>query len=260
MKDYANPLLLLGVIALMACRSAADSPEAADMLSVWTITLCLTALVVDTCLALAKALTHRRALMSSVWAVSFLIMACCAWRMHTAQLSDDMLAYREGQRTAQDPLARDAEGETLLTRAAALGKLKDVQTLLQQAQPPQSLICEAAMRAAENNHPHILSLLSAYGLTADAAVDGVPLLHAAAQNGACDTLEWLLEHGAAVDARDAEGATALIQAATSASPSAVRLLLKHGADAQLRDAAGCTAGDYAKTEELKDLLSPTPQT
>ena len=50
----------------------------------------------------------------------------------------------------------------------------------------------------------------------------------------------LLEGGAAVDAVNNLGATALVFAATTAQPRCVRLLLEAGADATLR----ATGGDY----------------
>ena len=50
----------------------------------------------------------------------------------------------------------------------------------------------------------------------------------------------LLEHGAEVDARDNWGQTALFGAATWHKPQNVRLLLEHGADVHVRDNGGST--------------------
>lgn len=257
MKDYANPLLLLLVIVLMACYTTADSPELQGPLYVWILALCTTGFVVDGALALAKALTHRRALMNVVWSVSYLVLGCCAWGMNAAPLTEEQMLYREQRQAEQNPLVRDAEGETLFARAAALGKVQDVEHIINTYNPPEELLNEAGLRAAENNHPKVLEALARVGLSAGAQVRGVPLLHAAAQNGACAAMEWLLKRGAQVNSRDAEGSTPLIQAAASESLPAVKLLLQYGADTRLRDTTGRSAADFAHTEEMEALLQPT---
>lgn len=256
MKDYVNPLLLLAVIVLMACRGVAETADDAAVSGTWAAALCVTAVLVDGALALASALARRRPLMYVVWSVSFLVLGCCIWAMPPVDDSQEAEAYREQQRAATDPLARDAEGETLLSRAAALGRLPDVVKLLNETHPPMELIAEAGMRAAENNRVEVLEALARAGMPANAVVRGVPLLHGAALNGACKAMEWLLMRGAEVNARDAEGATALIQAAASAGVPAVRVLLKYGADVRLRDTDGRCAADFAKTEEMDALLTP----
>lgn len=258
MKDYANPLLLLVVIILMACRAYAE-PGTAAQLDVWLFTLCITGMLVDGALALAKALTRRPSLMSVVWSVAYLILGCCNWAMQSIPLSEEQAIFQE-QQAAADPLARDAEGETLLSRAAALGKVDTVRKILNDCNPDAALICEAGLRAAECNKPEVLDALARVGMSAASSVDGVPLLHAAAQNGACNAMEWLLRRGAQVNERDAEGNTALIQATISNSKAAVKLLLNYGADIRLRDTTGKTAADYARDEELENLLTPPQPT
>ena len=260
MKDYANPLLLLAVIVLMACRASADAGSAADQLDIWILSLCATGMLVDAALALAKALAHRPSVMNVVWAAVFLVLGSCAWALRATPLSEDQSAYQQQNSAGQDPLARDAEGETLLSRAAALGKEDVVRKILNETHPSDELIAEAGLRAAENNKPAVLAALASLGLSSNAVVRGVPLLHAAAQNGACDAMEWLLLRGAQVNSRDAEGATPLIQAAASENLPAVRMLLNHGADKRLRDSSGKCAADFARNEEMETLLElpPTP--
>ena len=258
MKDYANPALLLAVVILLACQTTADTEATANLVNVWILALCVTGMLVDGALALAKALAHRPSLMSVVWAVAFMILGSCAWAMRLAPVSDEQAAYREQLHAVQDPLARDAEGETLLSRAAALGQVNEVRRILNSVSPTEAQLSEAGMRAAENNKVDVLEELARLGLSAEATVNGVPLLHAAAQNGACEAMEWLLLRGARVNDRDADGSTALIQAATSGSVSAVKLLLRHGADAQLRDNTGHSPLDFARNEEMENLLLPTP--
>lgn len=259
MKDYVNPLLLLIILALMACQGATDAATDDTHFYVWALVLCLTGMLVDGALALAKALTQRQPLMSIVWAVTFLVLGCCAWAMRAIPLSEDQLAFQEQKNAAQDPLARDAEGETLLSRAAALGKVREVQHILNNYNVPQDILAEAGFRAAEYNHTDVLDALARLGLRAGTKSHGTPLLHAAAQTGSCEAMEWLLMRGARPNDRDdSEGSTPLIQATLSGSISAVKLLLSHGADKRLRDSSGQSALDYARSEEMETLLTPPP--
>lgn len=260
MKDYVNPVLLLAVIILMACRATAETAAVVNRLEIWILTLCVSEVLVNGALALARALTHRPSLMSVVWAMTFLVLGSCTWAVREMPTDEEMQAYQELYAThQQNPLARDAEGETLLTRAAALGKTDTVRDILNRATPPMELIQEAGLRAAEGNHTAVLEQLAKLGMTANAAHDGVPLLHAAAQNGSCEAMEWLLTRGADPNARDAEGTTPLIHATLSGSVKAVRALLKHGADMKQKDAQGKSAADFARGEELLQLLDPLPQ-
>lgn len=258
MKDYVNPVLLLIVIGLMGCRCAVESPEALDLLDGWVLALCTTGVVVNGALALSRALVRQASLVSVVWAVVFVVLGGCAWVLSMTPLSEEQAVYSAQARAAVDPLARDAEGETLLSRAAALGKEDEVRRILAEASPSQELLREAGLRAAEANKPAVLDRLARVGLAADAEVGGVSLLHAAAQNGAAEAMRWLLERGAAVNARDEDGATPLMHAALSGSVAAVKILLEYKADARLRDAAGNRAQDYARREELQELLEPPP--
>ena len=68
-------------------------------------------------------------------------------------------------------------------------------------------------------------------------------------------MEWLILRGASTDARDEEGSTALIHAVQSGNVSAVRLLIEKGADPKLRDAMGRRALDYARSEEMEEILT-----
>lgn len=261
MKDYANPALLLAVVGLMTYRTMTDD-ESAGATDAWVLALCVTGVLVNAALAVSKAITHRRMLLNVVWAGVLLVIGSCAWALRYAPLDEESLAYHELSRHAADPLARDDEGENLLTRAAALGKADDVRRILDTAAPPGEMLCEAGLRAAEGDHVDVLNCLARMGMPADASVNGVSLLHAAAQNGSHHAIKWLLERGARVDTRDADGATALIHATLAESEAAVRMLLEYGADIHLRDASGRSANDYARTPELRQLVSPPapPQT
>lgn len=259
MRDYLNPLFTLVVIAVMAWRCATDGEVAATRLDGWLLTLCVVGLIVNGALSLARALTRRPSLMLVVWAVIYLVVGCCAWSMRFISPEGEEALYVEQRSVSQvDPLALDAEGESLFTRAAALGKVRDVEHILNTASPTANQIARAALRAAENNHVHVLQTLAKSGLSATASVDGLPLLHAAAQNGACEAMDWLILSGARANERDASGSTALIQATLSESLPAVKLLLERGADPKLRDEEGKRALDYARSPEMAELLTPTP--
>lgn len=258
MKDYVNPVLLVAVIVLMACRMVAESEEVAGMLDVSLLTICVTGVVVGGAMGLARALTHRASLRCVLWAGGFFVLGCFAWTLRQVNIGpgEERRVYREAYETQrQNPLARDEEGETLFSRAAALGEEKLVREVLNQANPTDEEIAEAGLRAAESNKTGVLALLAGRGMSAKTVVQGTPLLHGAAQNAACDAMKWLLERGAEVNSRDAEGVTPLIHAVISGSASAVALLLEYGADPRLRDTSGHAPEEFAHSEEIIELLA-----
>ncbi len=260
MRDYFNPIFTLIIVGGMAWRCTTQG-EITTSQDAWLLSLCVVGVLVNGVLALARALTQRLPLGTTVWAAVYFVLGCCAWTMRDMPLGPEQALYDAQRRSAGqvDPLAVDAEGESLFTRAAALGKVRDVEHILNTAAPTANQLAQAAQRAAENNRTAVLQVLAKAGLPATAVVDGQPLLHAAAQNGACEAMDWLIMSGARPDARDATGSTALIQATLSESLSAVKLLLKRGANPKLRDEDGKRALDYARTPEMAELVDPTHQ-
>lgn len=71
-------------------------------------------------------------------------------------------------------------------------------------------------------------------------------LHSAAAAGQHEIARWLVERGAAVDARQHGGFTALHAAARNGNVALVELLLAHGADRELRSDDGQSAADFAR--------------
>lgn len=258
MKDFVNPVLLLVVIVLMVCRVAVDTPEAADALMVSLFTVCATAVLVDGALGMARALARRASIRLVLWAGVFFVLGCFSWTLKDlacVERSEEQQVYQELVRTqSSNPLERDAEGESMLTRAAALGEVEAVHGIMGDPRLTEEDLCEAGMRAAENNKTAVLDELARRGMSAKSAVQGTPLLHAAAQNAACAAMEWLLKRGAQPNSRDAEGATPLIHATLADSAPAVKLLLEYGANPRLRDATGQGPADYARSEEVEELL------
>jgi ankyrin repeat protein len=90
--------------------------------------------------------------------------------------------------------------------------------------------------------------------------DGRTALMLAAYNGHTETVKLLLDHGARVDAVDLMGHTALMYAASGPFASTVKLLMARGADPDVRDTGeGFTALMFAaaegQIEVVKALLS-----
>jgi uncharacterized protein len=81
-------------------------------------------------------------------------------------------------------------------------------------------------------------------------------LHSAVAGGQVDIVAALLEHGAAVDARQQQGFTALHGAAFTGNRPMMELLLAHGADPDLRDDHGRTAADLL-AGQTSEVSTPT---
>jgi ankyrin repeat protein len=78
-------------------------------------------------------------------------------------------------------------------------------------------------------------------------------LRAAASAGRTSEVETLLSKGAAVDAQDADGDTALMLSIMSGHPDIVELLRKHGASLTLVNKAGQRAADLARTANNAEI-------
>lgn len=263
MRDYVNPLVLLAVVVLLACRmSGVGSGAGADT---WLLTLCVTAFIADTALAVARMLTRRPALMCVVWAVVFLLLSCCVWVVRGNAVSDDeeMALFRElkaAYMQGGNPLAAAEEGDCLFTVAASVGSVEVVQEILHKhGAVPMPVLAEAGRRAAENGREAVLKLLLESGLPADSTAGSTTLLCAAAQNAGLKTTRLLLEKGAAPNLADAEGTPPLIHAVLADSAPVVRLLLQAGANPAAPDADGRDAASYSRSNAVSELLPPSPE-
>ena len=131
-----------------------------------------------------------------------------------------------------DPSARDATGKTALLYAAARGFAPVVKRLLATG---------IDINARYSND--LTVLMWAAGYADDVPVDdGVGLVTA------------LLDGGAALEAVDDRGRTALMTAAELGHDEVVDLLLRRGAKPDLRDKQGKTAADLAASEALRAKL------
>lgn len=260
MKDYANPLLLFLVVALFALSFQEMSDESRFDPMLWLLVFCVTGCMVNGLLCMARALAHRPVLMSAVWSMAFLVLGCMAWVFVSqgAEADRELNAGYDALKSAGVPVAQvDESGECRLTYAAALGKKRAVEQIVQSAEHevPQELWQQAAARAAARGHVNVLQVLVPAMAAPDALCDGMPLLVTAAVNGRVKAVQFLLEQGAAVNAADAEGNTALIHAAVNDDVPMAKLLLQHGADKAATNAAGQTAADNARGE-VSDVISP----
>ena len=103
------------------------------------------------------------------------------------------------------------------------------------------------MAAQSGEAATVRSLLRrGYAVDAVAAANGATPLFYAAALGACEAVEVLLEHGAAVNARANQGLTALHVAAAGGHSRAARLLAEQGAALDAADENGHTPLELAR--------------
>jgi ankyrin repeat protein len=153
-----------------------------------------------------------------------------------------------------DVNAADAGGGVVLTYAAAAGAADAIELLQKRG---AKATARDLMLAATNCSTPSVRVLLASGLKPDIVVDGsTPLLAAAGEN-CVDTVAFLLDRGADVNAKNGDGWTALIKAASGNFPGVARVLLAHGADPDIADRLDRTAWMYASMtgrEEIAALL------
>ena len=163
MRDFVNPLVLLAGVVLLACRAGGGGDVV--MLDGWILALTVTAFIVNGALCMARLLARRRALMSVVWAMGYLILGSCAWVLHgmVQQTADEeqaaLLVLKQAWQQGGSPFLVDESGDSLFTTAASLGKAELVQEGLATGSAPAEQLAEAARRAAENGRVDVLKLL-----------------------------------------------------------------------------------------------------
>lgn len=112
--------------------------------------------------------------------------------------------------------AQDQEGCTPLHRAAERGDNKIIEILSDGGVNMEAVDdqgCTPFLRAAARANPDILQLLIERGANQDAQTRGLPALHWAALNGNQANVDFLLENGADIEAKDDKGQTPLHLAA-----------------------------------------------
>ncbi len=110
-----------------------------------------------------------------------------------------------------------------------------------------ALICAAGLSRAADRCPDIAQ--SVQMLHEGDQYQAASLLFAAARYGCEAEARALLDRGAAIDAKDREGATALAKAAEADKLKVMKLLLERGADPNARAVDGSTPLFYAAKED-----------
>ena len=132
---------------------------------------------------------------------------------------------------------RENNGATAVYRAASLGHLSVLSTLLHHNANPnlaQTFTgCTPMFMAAQQGHFDVVKLLLEHGADQDTAriTDGGTPMLMAAEKGHFDVLKLLLEHGADPNtARITDGGTPIHMPAENGQLDAVKVLLEHSAD------------------------------
>lgn len=160
---------------------------------------------------------------------------------------------------------RNYKGATPLHLAAALEDERMVRQLIECKADVNAKCDQEMLRgqtalhiAAGRNCTKVMRILLDHGAQVNARdfMDATPL-HEAAAYGSLEAAALLLKSGAAVDAKQSDGQTALFWAATvSGSVKVARLLLDHGADVNARDYSEMTPLTWAKNmENRKEIVA-----
>jgi uncharacterized protein len=191
-----------------------------------------------------------------------------------------------------NPNAQDADGRTVLISAAAHGDLGIVNVLLSRGvdlnvkdRRGYTALSHAVEAMYEDvvdallTHPDLdanvkglnarpvllayvwrdnqnrVEKLLAHGAAVNAEdADGDTALHGAALTGNTEIMKRLLEKGADPNVKNKQGGTPLMWAAVYGHQDAARLLLSRGADASLKDNDGITAAEWAVRNKRDNIV------
>jgi ankyrin repeat protein len=132
-----------------------------------------------------------------------------------------------------DVNAEDKGGLSALSYAAANGHLEVVELLLKAGL--KKGLDTAVGFAVRGCYTDILRALTARGAPVAVTLQGAPAIVVAAGENCTATVAFLLERGADVNARAADGTTPLIAAAQRGLVSIGEMLIAKGADMELRN-------------------------
>lgn len=199
-------------------------------------------------------------------AVALASVACTAW----AGAYDDLMMAANNGVTEQvvelvqkgmDVNTTDQEGNSLLMIAVRTDNAPLVDFLLQHRAGVgrrNRYGDDALMIAAYSGQLETVKKLVAAG--AEIQHPGWTALHYAAIQGLPDMAAYLVDKGAAVDAKAPNGQTALMLAANRNQADLVQVLLAKKADLGITDADGKTAADMAAAQGHEDLAKLLTQT
>lgn len=264
MKDYANPFLLLIIIALLSWKVSVgiETPSAVE---IWLLTLCVTGFIVNGLLAIARAMAQRKPLMSVVWSAVYLVVCSGAWvtLRQEKDYRSEIAAYNElniqWQDQGKNPFTLfDEEGRSLLELAAILGKKVAVRGLLAQPEAAQApeVILRSALSAAENGRHELLRILAQQkeGFDFNRLCEGRSALIAAVLNDKTKCVEVLLQLGADPNLCDENNVSPLMHAVIDNKRAMARLLVRNGANPYLKDRTGRDAMSCSRSEEMDEIL------
>ena len=165
----------------------------------------------------------------------------------------DWAATMESARVAELLLDHGASGFTIII-AAALGKLEEVKAIVESKEDLSNHRRRGAPESPDEHWP-----ADSAHIQNDVLSDAI---YAAARNGHTEVVEYLLDHGAKIDAKGIFGATGLHWAAINGHRKTVELLLSRGANLTIRDQRfdgtphdWATEGGHKQIAEL--LCSPS---
>lgn len=265
MKDIFNPFLLLVVIALLSWK-VSMGVEAGETVEIALLTLCVSGFLVNGLLSIAQALARRKAVMTVIWSMVYLIFCSCSW-VTVRQEKDyrkELAAYNElnaqWQKGHSNPYTLvDSEGRTLLELAAILGKKVAVRGLLAQpeAEQAEEIILKAALHAAENGHHELLHILSQRkgGFDFDRQTETLTPLVAAVLSNNQKCTQMLLQLGANPNMCDENGVSPLMHAVINENRSIARLLVQHNADPTQKDNTGRDAFSCSRSDSMDEILA-----
>jgi len=148
-----------------------------------------------------------------------------------------------------DPNTHEESGQSALTLAVRDGSIQVIDALLRHPQTdvnaPNRAGETALMLAALQGKLGLVQRLVERGATINQP--GWNALHYAATGPEPQVAAWLLEHGAALEARSPNGTTALMMAARYGHEQTVTLLLARQASTEVRNDRGMTAADFARS-------------
>jgi ankyrin repeat protein len=183
--------------------------------------------------------------------------------LHRAAMNGHMDVIDALIEAGTDVNARDSRGHGPLWWALERGQGEASLRLLKRGADPEGTDGDTVLAAASRNQRATLELMLAMGSSLQVTdADGLTPLHLAAfyrgTHENSDTIRYLLERDAAVDAVSHNGLTPVHQAARSGNLEAFRLMLEHGGDATREDGSGKTPVDYAARVVASSIRDDAP--
>ena len=112
----------------------------------------------------------------------------------------------------------------------------------------------AVIIAASAGNKEMLKMLLKRGADPNITNEGYSAIIYASMYGHTDVVKMLVENGADINQIHLDGTTPLINAVLTGNIELVKILLEMGADTSIKDYGKKTAEDYAKKDEIKELL------